>query len=88
MFRHFGERRTLSHNLQLATLLSFVAGVVNISGVFYIKTLTTNVTGHFAFFCRRNCFDQLWARFHLCSVCSMLSFRIFCVRASNAIDRP
>lgn len=50
MFRHFGERRTLSHNLQLATLLSFVAGVVNISGVFYIKTLTTNVTGHFAFF--------------------------------------
>ncbi|WP_118194425.1 YoaK family protein [Albibacterium indicum] len=50
MFRHFGERRNLSHNLQLATLLSFVAGVVNINGVFYIKTLTTNVTGHFAFF--------------------------------------
>jgi len=50
MFRHFGERRTLTHNLQLATLLSFVAGVVNINGVFYVKTLTTNVTGHFAFF--------------------------------------
>lgn len=50
MFRHFGERRNYTHNLQLATLLSFVAGIVNISGVFYIKTLTTNVTGHFAFF--------------------------------------
>ena len=31
-------------------MLSFVAGVVNISGVLSIHTLTTNVTGHFAFF--------------------------------------
>jgi uncharacterized membrane protein YoaK (UPF0700 family) len=31
-------------------MLSFVAGIVNINGVLSIHTLTTNVTGHFAFF--------------------------------------
>ncbi|WP_254160616.1 YoaK family protein [Chryseosolibacter histidini] len=31
-------------------MLSFVAGMVNITGVLSINTLTTNVTGHFAFF--------------------------------------
>ena len=31
-------------------MLSFVAGTVNIAGVLSINTLTTNVTGHFAFF--------------------------------------
>lgn len=50
MFRHRGKNRTFEHNLRLATLLSFVAGVVNISGVLGLKTLTTNVTGHFAYF--------------------------------------
>ena len=50
MFRHKGKNRTFIHNLRLATLLSFVAGVVNITGVMSVKTLTTNVTGHFAFF--------------------------------------
>jgi len=50
MFRHHGKGRTLTHNLRLATLLSLVAGMVNICGVFSVKILTTNVTGHFAFF--------------------------------------
>jgi uncharacterized membrane protein YoaK (UPF0700 family) len=50
MFRHKGKNRTFIHNLRLATLLSFVAGIVNITGVLAIKTLTTNVTGHFAYF--------------------------------------
>jgi uncharacterized membrane protein YoaK (UPF0700 family) len=50
MFRHKGKNRTFIHNLRLAALLSFIAGMVNISGVLSIKTLTTNVTGHFAFF--------------------------------------
>lgn len=50
MFRHKGKNRTLAHNLRLATLLSFIAGIVNITGVLSVKTLTTNVTGHFAFF--------------------------------------
>lgn len=31
-------------------MLSFVAGVVNIAGILSIGVLTTNVTGHFAFF--------------------------------------
>ncbi|PZX93466.1 DUF1275 domain-containing protein [Flavobacterium aquariorum] len=50
MFRHQGKSRTSKHNLRLATLLSFVAGIVNITGVLSVKTLTTNVTGHFAYF--------------------------------------
>jgi uncharacterized membrane protein YoaK (UPF0700 family) len=49
MFRT-GKRRAFIHNLRLAVMLSFVAGVVNISGVLSISVLTTNVTGHFAFF--------------------------------------
>lgn len=50
MFRHRGKNRTYFHNLKLASLLSFVAGTVNIVGVLSIKILTTNITGHFAFF--------------------------------------
>jgi len=50
MFTHQGNKRTPSHNLQIASLLSFVAGVVNVAGFLAIQRLTTNVTGHFAFF--------------------------------------
>ncbi|RYF78516.1 MAG: DUF1275 domain-containing protein, partial [Chitinophagaceae bacterium] len=50
MFRHRGKSRTLVHNLKLASLLSFVAGMVNVSGLFAVNRLTTNITGHFAFF--------------------------------------
>lgn len=50
MFRHKGKGRTYSHNLKLASILSCVAGLVNITGVLAVSTLTTNVTGHFAYF--------------------------------------
>jgi uncharacterized membrane protein YoaK (UPF0700 family) len=50
MFRHRGKRRTPIHNLKIASLLSFVAGMVNIAGFWAVQRLTTNVTGHFAFF--------------------------------------
>ncbi|MEO5911215.1 MAG: YoaK family protein [Pelobium sp.] len=50
MFRHQGKTRTLSHNQKIASLLSFVAGVVNVAGFIAIQRLTTNVTGHFAYF--------------------------------------
>lgn len=50
MFRHRGKSRTLVHNLKLASLLSFVAGLVNVSGLLAVSRLTTNVTGHFGFF--------------------------------------
>jgi len=50
MFRHRGKSRTLNHNLKLASLLSFVAGIVNVSGLFAVQRLTTNITGHFAYF--------------------------------------
>lgn len=50
MFRHKGEARTIYHNLLVASLLSFVAGIVNVAGFLSVHRLTTNVTGHFAFF--------------------------------------
>ena len=50
MFRHHGKTRTLSHNLKIASLLSFVAGIVNVAGFLAVQKLTTNITGHFAFF--------------------------------------
>ena len=50
MFRLQGKNRTFIHNLRLAALLSFVAGMVNVTGVLSIQTLITNVTGHFAYF--------------------------------------
>ncbi len=50
MFRHQGKSRTLKHNLRIAVVLSFVAGIVNVSGFLAFKQLTTNVTGHFALF--------------------------------------
>lgn len=50
MFRHKGKGRTFIHNRRLAAILSLTAGIVNIIGVLSIHTLTTNVTGHFAFF--------------------------------------
>ena len=50
MFRHQGKGRKFSHNLKLASMLSGVAGLVNITGVLSVNSLTTNVTGHFAFF--------------------------------------
>jgi uncharacterized membrane protein YoaK (UPF0700 family) len=49
MFRHQGKTRTLKHNLQIASLLSFVAGIINVTGFESVKRLTTNVTGHFAY---------------------------------------
>ncbi len=50
MFTHQGTKRTASHNLEIASLLSFVAGIVNVAGFLAIQKLTTNVTGHFAYF--------------------------------------
>lgn len=50
MFRHQSKSLTLKHNLQIAIVLSFVAGVVNVTGFLAIQQLTTNVTGHFALF--------------------------------------
>lgn len=50
MFKHQGNSRTLKHNLQLATILSLVAGIVNVCGFLAFQQLTTNVTGHFALF--------------------------------------
>ncbi|MBW8361677.1 MAG: DUF1275 domain-containing protein [Kaistella sp.] len=50
MFSHKGKSRNEKHNLGIASLLGFVAGLVNVVGFFAVQKLTTNVTGHFAYF--------------------------------------
>jgi len=60
MFRHKGRSRTDIHNLKLAALFSFVAGVVNITGFMAVERLTTNVTGHFAYFAAGVVHKQYW----------------------------
>ncbi|MDX2130396.1 MAG: YoaK family protein [Chloroherpetonaceae bacterium] len=50
MFRQHGHLRTYAHNLRIASFLSFVAGSVNSIGFLAVAQLTTNVTGHFAYF--------------------------------------
>src|SRR5690606_28777907 len=60
MFRHQGKSRTLKHNLRIATVLSFVAVIVNVTGFLAIQHLTTNVTGHFALFINDVAELELW----------------------------
>jgi uncharacterized membrane protein YoaK (UPF0700 family) len=60
MFRHQGKSRTLKHNLRIATILSFVAGIVNVTGFLAFSQLTTNVTGHFALFMRDVANFEIW----------------------------
>ncbi|SDS47959.1 Uncharacterized membrane protein YoaK, UPF0700 family [Polaribacter sp. KT25b] len=60
MFRHQGKSRTLKHNLRIASILSFVAGVVNVSGFLAFKQLATNVTGHFALFINDVAHFKFW----------------------------
>jgi len=60
MFRHQGKSRTLKHNLRVAIVLSFVAGIVNVVGFLSFKHLTTNVTGHFAFFINDVASFEFW----------------------------
>lgn len=50
MFRHQGKTRTALHNTRIASVLSFVAGMVNVIAFMYMTRITTNITGHFAFF--------------------------------------
>lgn len=59
MFNHHGGQRTHAQNLGIASLLSFVAGFVNVVGFMSVGQLTTNVTGHFAFF-MGDVRDQHW----------------------------
>jgi len=76
MFRHRNKGRTFLHNIKLAALLSSVAGVVNIVGVLAFGTLTTNVTGHFAFLS-----EDLYLNRYSLAVVSMLYVASFFVGA-------
>jgi uncharacterized membrane protein YoaK (UPF0700 family) len=58
MLRHLGAKRTPQHNLKLATLLGLTAGFVNAEGFLGFSVLTTNVTGHAAFFAERIAFQD------------------------------
>ncbi len=60
MFKHQGKSRTNEQNLKIASTLSFVAGMVNITGFMALERLTTNVTGHFAYFMREAYEINVW----------------------------
>ncbi len=60
MFHHQGKNRTNKENLQIAVVLSFVAGMVNVAGFLAFGKLTTNVTGHFAFFIYDISITKFW----------------------------
>lgn len=60
MFRHQGKGRTFRHNLQIAIVLSLVAGIVNVAGFLALNQLTTNVTGHFALFIQDVANFKVW----------------------------
>lgn len=73
MFRHRGRHRTFRQNIRLASLLSFVAGIVNVAGFFSLNTLTTNVTGHFAYFADELIKDRwMVAQYYLVYILSFL----------------
>ncbi len=74
MFRHQGKKRTSKHNLQIAIVLSFVAGIVNVTGFLAINQLTTNVTGHFALFIHDVAHFKFWSgTIYLAYILSFLS---------------
>ncbi|NDK56959.1 YoaK family protein [Pontibacter fetidus] len=50
MLRHVGHRRNFKHNIRLAAILCLTAGLVNVAGLLAFAVLTTNVTGHVAYF--------------------------------------
>lgn len=50
MFSQQGSRRKYKHDLLTATLLSLVAGTVNVYGFLSVNRLTTSITGYFANF--------------------------------------
>lgn len=60
MFRYKIKNRTQKDNLRIAMLLSFVAGLINVAGFLAVKQLTTNVTGHFAFFVEEIYLLDVW----------------------------
>ncbi len=60
MFRHQGKKRSAKNNLEIAVVLSFVAGIVNVTGFLFLSRLTTNVTGHFAFFIYDMSIAEFW----------------------------
>jgi uncharacterized membrane protein YoaK (UPF0700 family) len=73
MFRHKGKSRTYKHNIQIASLLSFVAGIVNAAGFLSVFRLTTNVTGHFTYFI----FGILKQNFHMEYIYFVFIFAFF-----------
>ena len=61
MLRHTGKKRNFKHNVKLAALLCFTAGMVNAAGLFAFSVLTTNVTGHAALLAQKLAMGELRA---------------------------
>lgn len=84
MLRHRGKSRTAAHNLKIASLLSFVAGIVNVCGFFAFRVLTTNVTGHYAYFA-----DNIVRKnysFAFYTACFLLSFLMGAFSSNTLVE--
>lgn len=80
--------RTFKQNLRLASMLSTVAGMVNVVGVLSIGTLTTNVTGHFAYFAEEVVRGELpMAAAFLTYILSFLSGAFLCGLVVQLVSR-
>lgn len=84
MLRHRGKSRTAAHNLKLAALLSFVAGTVNVCGFFAFRVLTTNVTGHYAYFAD-NIIRKNYS-FAFYTACFLLSFLMGAFTSNTLVE--
>lgn len=73
MFRHQGLKRSYKHNIQLAILLSWVAGFVNAASLVAFSILTTNITGHAANIAVDASFAE-WRGVRLAGFCLVLFF--------------
>ena len=77
MLRHTGERRSFTHNLRLAILLSLNAGFINAAGFIAFAVLTTNVTGHAALLA----VDMATGQFRAARMAAAVFGRRFCLKS-------
>lgn len=88
MLRHKGFRRNFKHNLFLAILFSFVAGIINVSGLLLFNVFTTNLTGHVGEFALSIYSNQWmdWVRVFLWLI-SFMAGSFFAALLTNFLDK-
>lgn len=82
------SRLSLEHNhkknIQIASTLSFVAGFINTTGILSFKILTTNVTGHFAYFAEETAYSNFFGSLYF--ILYVFSFFIGSFTANTIVE--